>query len=137
LRRRAHAGIALWPNGEQALANCQRLIDMARHFERGAFLHDVTQIADRLIRREIAFDDRGHDDVGPCDRSWHRQDAHTTHHGVKIDDIRQLRLVADERVAIRLGLAAKMKSLIRSSRRARSCARPPITDSASPEIADR
>ena len=30
------AGIALWPNGEQALANCQRLIDMARHFERGA-----------------------------------------------------------------------------------------------------
>jgi ATP-dependent exoDNAse (exonuclease V) beta subunit len=33
---RAHAGIALWPSGEQALANCQRLIDMARHFERGA-----------------------------------------------------------------------------------------------------
>ena len=33
---RAHAGIALWPNGEQALANCQRLIDMARHFERSA-----------------------------------------------------------------------------------------------------
>ena len=33
---RAHAGIALWPTGEQALANCQRLIDMARHFERGA-----------------------------------------------------------------------------------------------------
>jgi ATP-dependent exoDNAse (exonuclease V) beta subunit len=33
---RAHAGIALWPNGEQALANCQRLIDMARHFERDA-----------------------------------------------------------------------------------------------------
>jgi ATP-dependent exoDNAse (exonuclease V) beta subunit len=33
---RAHAGIALWPTGEQALANCQRLIDMARHFEHGA-----------------------------------------------------------------------------------------------------
>jgi ATP-dependent exoDNAse (exonuclease V) beta subunit len=33
---RAHAGIALWPTGEQALANCQRLIDMARHFEEGA-----------------------------------------------------------------------------------------------------
>jgi ATP-dependent helicase/nuclease subunit A len=33
---RAHAGIALWQNGEQALANCQRLIDMARHFERDA-----------------------------------------------------------------------------------------------------
>jgi ATP-dependent exoDNAse (exonuclease V) beta subunit len=26
----------LWPNGEQALANCQRLMDMARQFERGA-----------------------------------------------------------------------------------------------------
>jgi ATP-dependent helicase/nuclease subunit A len=33
---RAHAGIALWPNGEQALANCQRLIDIARLFEQGA-----------------------------------------------------------------------------------------------------
>src|SRR5258708_29780998 len=33
---RAHAGIALWPAGEQALANCQRLIDMARHFEPAA-----------------------------------------------------------------------------------------------------
>jgi ATP-dependent exoDNAse (exonuclease V) beta subunit len=33
---RAHAGIALWPTGERALANCQRLIDMARHFERRA-----------------------------------------------------------------------------------------------------
>ena len=32
----AHAGIALWPTGEQALANCQRLTDMARHFEGGA-----------------------------------------------------------------------------------------------------
>ena len=33
---RAHAGIALWSTGEQALANCQRLVDMARQFERGA-----------------------------------------------------------------------------------------------------
>ena len=30
---RAHAGVALWPNGEQALANCQKMIDMARAFE--------------------------------------------------------------------------------------------------------
>ena len=27
---------SLSPTGEQALANCQRLIDMARHFEEGA-----------------------------------------------------------------------------------------------------
>jgi ATP-dependent exoDNAse (exonuclease V) beta subunit len=33
---RAHAGIALWPNGEQALANCLRLVDLARRFERAA-----------------------------------------------------------------------------------------------------
>jgi ATP-dependent exoDNAse (exonuclease V) beta subunit len=33
---RAHAGIALWPTGEQALANSLRLVDKARHFERGA-----------------------------------------------------------------------------------------------------
>src|SRR5262249_34726286 len=34
---RAHAGIAMWPTGEQALANCLRMIDLARRFEqRGA-----------------------------------------------------------------------------------------------------
>jgi ATP-dependent helicase/nuclease subunit A len=34
---RAHAGIAIWPTGEQALANCLRVIDQARRFEsRGA-----------------------------------------------------------------------------------------------------
>jgi len=31
---RAHAGIAIWAGGEQALANCLRVIDMARRFER-------------------------------------------------------------------------------------------------------
>lgn len=33
---RAHAGIALWPSGEQALANIQRMVDMAHQFERSA-----------------------------------------------------------------------------------------------------
>jgi ATP-dependent exoDNAse (exonuclease V) beta subunit len=33
---RAHAGIALWPTGEQALANCLRLVDLARRFEHSA-----------------------------------------------------------------------------------------------------
>jgi ATP-dependent exoDNAse (exonuclease V) beta subunit len=32
---RAHAGIAIWPTGEQALANCLRMVDVARRFERG------------------------------------------------------------------------------------------------------
>ena len=31
---RAHAGIAIWPTGEQALANCLRCVDLARLFER-------------------------------------------------------------------------------------------------------
>ena len=34
---RAHAGIAIWPTGEQALVNCLRVVDLARKFEfRGA-----------------------------------------------------------------------------------------------------
>ncbi len=32
---RAHAGIAIWPTGQQALANCLRTQDLARRFERG------------------------------------------------------------------------------------------------------
>jgi superfamily I DNA/RNA helicase len=31
---RAHAAIAMWPTGEQALANCLRMVDLARQFER-------------------------------------------------------------------------------------------------------
>ena len=51
---RAHAGIAFWLNGEQALANCQRLIDMARHFERGAssFRAFVEKLEDDALRGE-------------------------------------------------------------------------------------
>ena len=33
---RAQAGIALWLTGEQALGNCQRIIDMAQQFEQRA-----------------------------------------------------------------------------------------------------
>jgi ATP-dependent helicase/nuclease subunit A len=35
---RAHAGIATWPNGEQALANLMRLSDMARRAERNGLI---------------------------------------------------------------------------------------------------
>ena len=49
---RAHAGIALWQNGEQALANCQRLVDQARSFENHAssfraFIEQLEADADR------------------------------------------------------------------------------------------
>jgi ATP-dependent exoDNAse (exonuclease V) beta subunit len=33
---RAHGGLAIWPTGEQALANVTRLMDMARRAERGS-----------------------------------------------------------------------------------------------------
>jgi ATP-dependent helicase/nuclease subunit A len=33
---RAHAGVAIWPTGEQALANILRVLDLARRFEAGA-----------------------------------------------------------------------------------------------------
>jgi ATP-dependent exoDNAse (exonuclease V) beta subunit len=33
---RAHAGVAVWPAGEQALGNILRVLDMARRFEQGA-----------------------------------------------------------------------------------------------------
>jgi ATP-dependent exoDNAse (exonuclease V) beta subunit len=35
-RVRAHAGVALWPTGEQALANCSRVVDLARRSEPNA-----------------------------------------------------------------------------------------------------
>ena len=50
---RAHAGIAIWPTGEQALANVLRVADQARRFEaRGAtsfraFLEQLEKEADR------------------------------------------------------------------------------------------
>jgi ATP-dependent helicase/nuclease subunit A len=52
---RAHAGIALWQNGEQALANCLRLIDKARYFERGAssFRAFVESVEADAERREV------------------------------------------------------------------------------------
>ncbi|HJL20002.1 MAG TPA: UvrD-helicase domain-containing protein, partial [Sandaracinaceae bacterium LLY-WYZ-13_1] len=52
---RAHAGIANWPNGEQALANVLRVLELARRFEaHGAtsFRAFVEDLADRLERGE-------------------------------------------------------------------------------------
>jgi ATP-dependent exoDNAse (exonuclease V) beta subunit len=61
---RAHAGIALWPNGEQALANCQRLVEMARQFERTAssfpaFLEKLESDAERAEADEAPIVEEG------------------------------------------------------------------------------
>src|SRR4029079_331216 len=45
---RAHAGVAIWPAGEQALGNILRVLDMARRFEQGA----VTSFRAFVIRLE-------------------------------------------------------------------------------------
>ncbi len=54
---RAHAGIAIWPTGEQALANCLRVVDLARRFERqGApsFRAFVERLEEQVERGEAA-----------------------------------------------------------------------------------
>ncbi len=50
---RAQAGLAIWPTGEQALANCLRTLDLARRFERHgapsfrAFVEHLEEEAER------------------------------------------------------------------------------------------
>jgi ATP-dependent exoDNAse (exonuclease V) beta subunit len=53
---RAHAGIAIWPTGEQALANCLRVVDLARRFERrgaSSFRAFVERLEDDAERSEV------------------------------------------------------------------------------------
>jgi ATP-dependent helicase/nuclease subunit A len=54
---RAHAGIAIWPNGEQALANVLRVVDLARRFEAAgasSFRGFVERLRDQAERNEAA-----------------------------------------------------------------------------------
>jgi ATP-dependent helicase/nuclease subunit A len=56
-RTRAHAGLAIWPTGEQALANVLRVMDLARRFEsRGAtsFRAFVQRVQDDAQQGEAA-----------------------------------------------------------------------------------
>lgn len=66
---RAHAGIAIWPTGEQALANVLRLVDRARAFERRgsasfrAFLDRLEDEADRGQSEEAPIVEEGTEGV--------------------------------------------------------------------------
>ena len=55
---RAHAAIAIWPTGEQALANVMRLMDLARRYEarrrRRSFRGFVDELEARAEREEAA-----------------------------------------------------------------------------------
>ena len=48
---RAHAGFAIWPTGEQALANVMRLMDMARRYEARGRATSFRGFVDELERR--------------------------------------------------------------------------------------
>jgi len=48
---RAHAGLAIWPTGEQALANVTRLMDLARRAERNG-VASFQAFVDRLVDEE-------------------------------------------------------------------------------------
>ncbi len=66
---RAHAGIAIWPTGEQALANCLRMVDLARRFERGgassfrAFVERMENDAERGESQEAPAVEEGTEGV--------------------------------------------------------------------------
>ena len=48
---RAHAGIAMWPTGEQALANLMRLMEMARRYEAASGATSMRGFVDQLEER--------------------------------------------------------------------------------------
>ncbi len=66
---RAHAGIAIWPTGEQALANVLRVLDLARRFEAAgatsfrAFVEWLEEEADRGTAAEAPVIEDGTDGV--------------------------------------------------------------------------
>jgi ATP-dependent exoDNAse (exonuclease V) beta subunit len=66
---RAHAGVAIWPAGEQALGNILRVLDMARRFEQGsvtsfrAFVGRLEDDADRGGVNEAPVVEEGTDGV--------------------------------------------------------------------------
>jgi len=66
---RAQAGIAIWPTGEQALANCLRTVDLARRFERGgaasfrAFAEWLEEQAERGVAAEAPAVEEGTEGV--------------------------------------------------------------------------
>jgi ATP-dependent exoDNAse (exonuclease V) beta subunit len=66
---RAHAGVAIWPAGEQALGNILRVLDMARRFEQSAvtsfraFVTRLEEDADRGGVNEAPVVEEGTDGV--------------------------------------------------------------------------
>jgi ATP-dependent helicase/nuclease subunit A len=66
---RAHAGVAIWPTGEQALANLLRVLDLARRFEAAgatsfrAFVQRLDDEAERGAAAEAPVVEEGTDGV--------------------------------------------------------------------------
>ncbi len=55
-KTRAHAGFAIWPTGEQALANVLRVLDLARRSTHSAGIHSFRAFVDKLTEDA----ERGH-----------------------------------------------------------------------------
>ncbi|HUN59451.1 MAG TPA: UvrD-helicase domain-containing protein, partial [Candidatus Binataceae bacterium] len=69
-RTRAHAGIAIWPTGDQALANVMRLMDLARRYETNGgatslrgFVEDLEARAEREQAGEAPIIEEGTEGV--------------------------------------------------------------------------
>ena len=68
-KTRAHAGVAIWPAGDQALGNILRLLDMARRYEQGsvtsfrAFVSRLEEDAERGGANEAPVVEEGTDGV--------------------------------------------------------------------------
>ncbi|HEX4211417.1 MAG TPA: UvrD-helicase domain-containing protein, partial [Candidatus Binataceae bacterium] len=69
-KTRAHAGIAIWPTGDQALANVMRLMDMARRYEANGgatslrgFVEDLEARAEREQAGEAPIIEEGTEGV--------------------------------------------------------------------------
>jgi ATP-dependent helicase/nuclease subunit A len=69
-RTRAHAGIAIWPTGDQALANVMRLMDLARRYEANGgatslrgFVEDLEARAEREQAGEAPIIEEGTEGV--------------------------------------------------------------------------
>jgi ATP-dependent exoDNAse (exonuclease V) beta subunit len=66
---RAHAGVAIWPTGEQALGNLLRMLDLARKFEAAgatsfrSFVHRLDEEAERGGAAEAPVVEEGTDGV--------------------------------------------------------------------------
>ena len=120
-----HAAYALWSGGgsfyvlpysDPSVSNAFALVPVlprrqffaARRAELAQWIHrcvvdDLVDVDERLVGREVGFDDHTNDDVGLFDDPRRRKDAHATDQRIQIDQVGDLRRV----VLVRVGIPAR------------------------------